>query len=364
MLKSILFMLLICAEFHLLSNYSLIKQEIISFEDEDSDCHGSSLIEIEPGILLAVWKAGAGKGLVNYDIRHNISIWCSRCVNGVWSNPEKIAQSDDSLFWTPTLIKMPSGEIDLFYRLGSYPWQCVGIVKRSFDNGTTWSEEEVLPAGILGPIRSKPQMDQEGRLIFGSSLESGSSEEPFKAAACWIDALSRDGNNWTKYGPIAIPGQPFGVIEPVLFRDREGNLRLFCRDRSKKLGQHGWIRTATSYDHGRTWSELKKTDLPNPDSGMEIVELGKGGLLLFYNHSHEHRFPLDLALSTDGGDSWTSVMTLETDSGEFPSAIQASDGTIHVIYTWKQSGKTQRVIKYSVLSIQTQHATQFASWFE
>jgi len=66
--------------------------------------------------------------------------------------------------------------------------------------------------------------------------------------------------------------------------------------------------------------------------------------LIVYNHSahrpHEakgNRFPLDVAISDDGL-SWRHVVTLETEPNKagyaYPAVIQASDGHVHITYTW------------------------------
>jgi predicted neuraminidase len=66
--------------------------------------------------------------------------------------------------------------------------------------------------------------------------------------------------------------------------------------------------------------------------------------LLVYNHSAHrideakgNRYPLDVAISSDGL-SWKRIITLETEpctSGyAYPAVIQASDGKIHITYTW------------------------------
>ncbi len=327
----------------------VISETTISPNIENFDCHSSSLIEVSPGVLCAVWKGGPGKGKSNVDIKQNIGIWFSLFTKGQWSQPEEIVQSINSVCWSPVLHKGLNGELVLFYRIGMDPRHTISLCKRSFDNGLSWSKEEILPAGIMGPIKSKPLTDNEGSLICGSSVEVGAPEDEFKATACWIEILS--GEQWSKYGPLEIPDKRFGCIEPALFFTQDGTLKLLCRDRSNRVGAEGWIWISESKDLGKTWSKLTKTNLPNPDSGIEVLVLPNNNILLIYNNSHTNRYPLSVALSTDSGDSWSLLFNIEEESGEFPSAAIDSQGYVHVSYAWTPPGKNQRQVKHIVMDL-------------
>lgn len=327
----------------------IVEETVISPEIEDFDCHSSCVIETSHGVLCAVWKGGPGKGKSNIDIKKNVGVWLSRYENGKWIAPKQIVSAPDSVCWNPILAKDPAGKLLLFYRIGIDPRHAVSFLKYSTDGGHNWSNSEILPAGIGGPTKAKPLFDAEGNMICGSSIEVGGPEDDFKATACWIEVFSKSKQQWSRYGPIEIPGKRFGCIEPVLFWSTNG-LKMLCRDRSNRVGLDGWIWMAESKDLGRTWSQLEKTTLPNPDSGIEVLSLGNGKTLLFYNNSHVNRYPLSIAMSNDDGLTWTHVMDLETESGEFPSAVLDSRGFVHITYAWAPE-KKQRRIKHVILNL-------------
>ncbi len=328
----------------------VICEHFVSPDLEDFDCHSSCLIETSPGTLCAVWKGGPGKGMSNVDIKQNVGIWVSQFENGKWNTPKQIVQAPNSVCWTPVLSKYPDGKLILFYRIGFDPRHTISLFKCSLDEGVNWSDAEILPAGIVGPTKSKPVFDNEGNMICGSSVEVGSPDDELKATACWVEILSND-RRWTKYGPIEIPEKRFGCIEPGLFWGNNGVLKMVCRDRSNRVDLKGWIWTAESFDKGKTWSELKKTTLPNPDAGIDTLSLGNEKIILIYNDSHTDRYPLTLALSNDYGNSWTPLFNLEDESGEFPSATLDSQGFVHVTYAYMPIGKAQRCIKHVVMDL-------------
>ena len=231
---------------------------------------------------------------------------------------------------------MPSGEVILFYKAGESPRSWSGLLKRSTDGGKTWSKEELLPAGILGPIKNKPLLLKDGTLVCGSSVES------WRAWACWMEMTSDGGRTWSKYGPIDFPGVPKGLIQPTLFLDQQGKLRML----SRSAGGIGAVCTAVSEDAGKTWSKVKATDLPHPGSGIDAVGLRDGRIVLIYNHTKRGRSPLNAGVSSDGGDTWKMAVTLDNPPGEYsyPAVIQTSDGLVHTTYTWKRE-----LIKHVVL---------------
>lgn len=328
---------------------SILKEEIISPQTEEFDCHSSCIIEVSPDVLCAAWKGGPGKGYTNIDIKKNVGIWVSLSHNGEWSAPTQVVESVNSVCWSPVLVKISESELALFYRIGKDPRHTTSLVKYSFDGGVSWTKEELLPAGIVGPTKAKPVFDRDGNMICGSSVEVGEPDDELKATACWIEILSKSTSQWSKHGPIQIPYRQFGCIEPALFWGEDGILKLVCRDRSQRIGLQGWVWTAESSDGGKTWSELKETTVPNPDSGICVTEFDADHTLLFYNNSHTSRYPLSCGVTTDGGKSWSHLLDLENNAGEFPSATVDSQGLVHVTYAWKASEESQRSIKHVIL---------------
>ena len=284
-------------------------------------CHASTLVEVEGG-LLAAWFGG------RHERADDVAIWSARLDGAAWSPMVKIAEEPGIPTWNPVLWRDGDGGLILFYRAGPSPETWSTFLKRSRDGGRTWSEAELLPAGVLGPIKNKPIAGARGEIVAGSSVES------YRAWTSWVERSADGGRTWTKHGPIVVPGVPKGNIQPSLWRCTDGRLRMVVRT-TERVGR---VCLAESTDDGRTWSAARATALPHPNAGLDAVKLADGRVLLVYNHTTKGRTPLSVALSTDDGDTWTTRLALEDGPGEYsyPAVIQARDGRVHVSYTWRR----------------------------
>ena len=300
----------------------LVKSEFIYEKASFDSCHASTIAET-PGGLVTAWFGGTDEG------NKDVAIWTSRQVKGKWTAPEMVIdgiQEDGSRHpcWNPVLFQQPDGPLLLFAKVGPSPRTWWGVLSSSADNGVSWSSVRRLPEGQAGPIKNKPVLLKDGRLLCGSSSE----DHGWRVHMEWTTDA---GATWKRTG-VLNDGKEFGAIQPTILSHKDGSLQILCR--SKGLGK---IVQATSTDGGRNWSPLTPTSLPNPNSGIDAVTLADGRHVLIYNHTLRGRSPINLAVSDDGK-TWSMVKALETDPGEYsyPAIIQAADGTLHVTYTWKR----------------------------
>lgn len=295
-------------------------------------CHASTIVEIAPGKLGAAWFGGTKER------NPDVGIWFARHDGQRWLEATEVAngvQPDESRLptWNPVLFQPPDAPLHLFYKVGPSPSKWWGMLITSTDGGKTWSEPRRLPDGILGPVKNKPVILDDGSWFSASSTEGNPD-----GWRVHFERSADQGKTWEIIGPVE-KGRGFDAIQPSVLFHANGDLQALCRTRQGVVGMT-WSR-----DGGRTWTPLAATELPNPNAGTDAVTLADGRQLIVYNHfGHRpdesgkgNRYPLDIALSKDGI-VWERVLTLETEPNRagyaYPAVIQAADGNVHVTYTW------------------------------
>ncbi len=299
------------------------------FEDAPfPECHAST-IETTPDGLVIAWFGGTKEK------NKDVEVWLSRQENGKWTAPVSVAdgvQHADKRYpcWNPVLFQQPEGELMLFYKVGPNPREWWGELKTSDDGGKSWSHSCRLPEDIIGPVKNKPVLLADGRLLCPSSTEHDGWRVHFEITDDF-------GESWTRIGPIK-DGKKYNVIQPSVLTYPDGRLQILCRSKENQ------IISSWSEDGGESWSKLEPLDLPNPNSGTDAVTLADGRQLLVYNHSETPkgkwggpRSPLNVAISKDGK-NWQQVLTLEDEPGEYsyPAVIQDAEGQVHITYTYQR----------------------------
>jgi len=213
------------------------------------------------------------------------------------------------------------------------------MVIHSNDEGKSWSAPEKLRDGILGPIKNKPATLASGVILNPSSIETKTEE--------WRAHIERSTDGGKSWGKIAIdPQSPAKVIQPTLLLYSEGKIQALLRS------NQNCIMKSWSTDEGKSWSPLAKTNVLNPNSGIDAVTLSSGLQVIVYNPKKgggdwvNRRNKLNVAVSVDGK-NWKDLAVLEDQpSGGFsyPAIIQTSDNAVHVVYT-----ADRKSIKYVVL---------------
>jgi predicted neuraminidase len=284
-------------------------------------CHASTLVEHEPGKLMAAWFGGKAEGA------KDVEIWAATFDGKAWSEPKVMGTEPGQPTWNPVLFKSAKGTLSLWYKAGPKPDNWTGYVRTSADSGKTWSKPEMLPSTFVGPVRAKPIQLANGTILAGTSWESYKNWVPF------VDRSTDDGKTWTRSNPFPVP-EKFNQIQPTLFETKDGRIVALLRSRNPLV-----ICRAESKDGGATFAPAEETKLANPSAGIDCVRTKEGDVFLIYNPNAALRTPISLARSEDDGKTWKRVADLETEPGEYsyPAMIQSAAGTLEITYTWKRT---------------------------
>lgn len=316
--------------------------------------HAPALLELENGDMLCAWFAGSFEG------SKDISIVCARLNNGStsWEEPIKVSNDSERSEQNPSLFIGPDKAIWLVYTAqmdrmeGKYNMQFTSIIRcqKSFDNGYTWSEPELLFSREGSFCRQPIQVLENGRWIFGNWVctdsKLGLTGDPT------VFQISDDeGKTWKT---VDMPNSN-GRVHANVVELENGHLIALMRSRFADN-----IYFSESFDFGDSWSEPVPTVLPNNNSSISALKLESGRIAIAYNPTCTPvptegvaawpglRCPVAVALSEDGGKTWPMIRLMERGEGfigdenttnnkqyEYPYLMQGKDGDLHLAFAYK-----------------------------
>lgn len=177
-----------------------------------------------------------------------------------------------------------------------------GKLRGSHDGGRTWGKKRGVAGAVGLPVLASGRGMTRNKPI---TLANGDILLPLHDEREWacLFAYSSDGEkSWGFSAPIR--SQP-GNIQPAAVQLPGGSLLALMRTG----GKGGYIWRSHSFDAGRTWTPPRPTELPNPNSGIDLIRLpapdqalvANGHLALAFNNTPRGRPPLNVALSLDEG---------------------------------------------------------------
>ena len=290
-------------------------------------CHASTICTAQNGDILAAWFGG------EYEKANDVEIYLSRRsrTSGTWSTPVMVSQKDDIPCWNPVLFRQ-GGKITLCYKKGATipTWKTLAIY--SYDDGFTWTSPTELvhgdESGGRGPVKDKPLITSDGIILAGASHETDSANSEWRA---FIDVSHDGGVTWIR-GEYLNDGIETKLIQPTLWEDVKGYHALM---RSK----NGVIYRSDADKADLKFCEAYPTDIPNNNSGIDLVKSPDGRLFLVCNPVNTTaRSPISLLVSNDGGEHFTlAVELMREDGGElsYPAVIY-SDGELLITFTYNR----------------------------
>ncbi|MEA1952282.1 MAG: sialidase family protein, partial [Planctomycetota bacterium] len=286
-----------------------------------------------------------------------------------WTPQDKIALFQKNIgkanIQSPSLLRLDDlnskgRELLCFFMVKHKAWVDSGTwMKRSLDNGKTWSEPKRLPYEGYGGLSSdRAYLTSKGRIILPSwvSMDKGGSTHAY----CHYS--DDRGKTWKKTALISVPKGSSGrrtdpaAEEPTVVELKDGRLMMFMRTYLKS------IFVSYSDDDGATWSKPKSSGIPSPGAMPTVRRMPGGDLLLIWNWAAEEKISgpwprnrISSAVSTDDGKTWNSLRHLdgaEDFSGKITMAnVAFCNGNAVVTYSKSMTKKNAYSWRLQVIPI-------------
>ena len=283
------------------------------------------------GRLWGVWYAGVTPG---EDQNNYVVLTTSSDGGATWS--ESLIIDPDgpgsARSYDPELWMSPDGRLFLF-------WAQMDKAAPDLKHGV-WCMETTQPDSAK-PAWSKPRRIADGVMMCKPLvLSSGEWALP---VSLWREhdnsaqfVVSTDAaKTWTTRGACNVPKDARQFDEHMFIERRDGSLWLLVRT---KYG----IGESISTDHGKTWPELKPTNIPHPSSRFFVRRLSSGNLLLIKHGPLDRltgRSEMMAFISKDDGHTWSGGLMLDERNGvSYPDGDQDASGLIRIIYDYSRTG--------------------------
>jgi len=219
-------------------------------------------------------------------------------------------------------------------------------VTTSEDDGKTWSKPFLASTPhkyVEGKVHIGHKLP-DGRLAVGYAWETFCEQGLSPATEGEMDnraglMFTRDGgHHWTAGGdiyarpPKITPGAVNGMDEPATVVLENGEIFALLRTATDHLWQ------SRSHDRGASWSAPVPSPLVGHNAPAALWRMrGTNDVVVVWDNSPRHRWPLAVALSRDGCHTWSEPKIIVDTHGQqvsYPAVTQAPDRTL--VAVWQQ----------------------------
>ena len=282
-----------------------------------------------------------------------------------WSSEDRVLVRNEGGLnvMESSFLRMKDGSLGLFYLRKNSNEDCRPVLRRSSDEGQTWSEPVVcVPDAQVGYYtlnNARAVWLGDGRIVLPLSLF----EKGDEAGALTCSVSDDDGRTWRRtcapFKTFAADGTRVMTQEPGVVELKDGRLLLYARTERGRQ----WF--CYSSDRGETFSKGEPGSLCGPLGPASVLRLRNGDLLAIWNDhefapeiakagpscAHGLRRPLTLAVSKDEGRTWIHRLTLEDDPGHsrgwycYFAALELDDALLlaYCAEQWLQRSRVVRV---------------------
>ena len=188
------------------------------------------------------------------------------------------------------------------------------LLKRSTDNGETWSETRMLVEGVPHAMMDPSSVvDRDTGTIwlmyerYPQGYKMGTTGLGLDGVTNWVTHSTDDGKTWSE--PVNITATTKQAEWQQMGRGpgrgiQTGTGRLIIPTNCRDAEGRNWVLATYSDDHGKTWRIGGRT---GPDvNECQVVELSDGSLMINMR-SYREKGCRAVAISRDDGDTWSAL---------------------------------------------------------
>lgn len=247
-----------------------------------------------------------------------------------WSRTDEVvvAQEGAMNVMSVSCLRMRDGAIGLFYLVKNSEADCRPVLRRSTDEGRTWSAPvKCIPDSEVGYYvlnNCRAVRLASGRIVLPMSFHEAKNGRTSDWAGKLVCYLSDDdGKTWFRnaapFATYDATGRRVTTQEPGVVELKDGRVLMYART------AHGRQWFFYSSDGCRTWTKGEPGSLFGPCAPATVKRLASGELVAVWN-DHESfpayakqgpkwsagtRKPFSIALSTDEGRTWIDRKVVE-----------------------------------------------------
>jgi predicted neuraminidase len=307
--------------------------------------HASTIEVLPDGTLAAAWFSGAkeeapGCAIVFARLKPNAAGWTTAAT---LSERDEYSNQNPVLFYDNTTATLHLFHSQAPAEAGETAAEIWHLA--STDGGSSWSKPAPYFTKAGDFPRNRIIRRKDGTILFPYYSQGKGHANDAVVGISKSHSIG-DPDNWDS---TTVAGSD-NLVQPSALRlpSDPAKLVMFFRDRRAKS-----IYAAASTDEGKTWTTPKATVLPNNNAGIEANSLLSGNIVMVYNPQTSGRDPIAIATSSDGGVSWPKMRLLQHGNSpnmstspavagglkggnefSYPTVLQTSDGSIHVMYTY------------------------------
>jgi sialidase-1 len=312
-----------------------------------------AFIDLKDGRIMFVYSHYIGDSYSD-----DASAALARCYSSdggvTWSERQVIIRPDDhgaKNVMSVSMLRMQNGDIGLFYLI-RYGWHDMRLhLRRSSDEGETWSEPVccIEAPGYFVTNNDRVIRLSSGRLIVAAARHS-LIRDPYAEERQWDGRgvvyfyySDDDGYVWKEsrnFSALNSYHTSSGLQEPGVVELSNGTIWAWART---DLGRQYEM---FSRDGGETWTPPEPSVFTAPCSPLSVKRIPQNGYLLaVWNPIPNYqtrplskagwgRTPLVAAISKDEGASWSNFITIDDDkdAGDCYTAIHFVDDAVLLAY--------------------------------